>query len=90
MTNAYAWNSEKNDKLKAERDLCFEDIVAEIEHHGVLDDVSNPSPSFPHQRILFIALNNYAVAVPYVMDGETKFFKTAFYSRRATKLYLNR
>ena len=90
MTNAYAWDRDKNKKLIAERGFGFEDIVAEIELRGVLDDVDNPSPSYPHQRILFVALNDYAVAVPYVMDGDTKFLKTAFLSRRATKMYLNR
>ncbi len=90
MTNTYAWDAGKNKKLLAERGFGFEDIVAEIEQGGALDDVDHPSPNYPHQRMLFVALNGYAVAVPYVMDGDTKFLKTAFLSRRATKLYLNR
>ena len=68
--------------------LSFEQIVAEIEMHGVLDDVENPNPAYPHQRVLFVAVDGYAVAVPYVTDGETKFLKTAFHSRRATRIYL--
>ena len=88
MTNSYTWDAEKNKKLLAERGFWFEKIVAEIEQNGVLDDLDNPSPSYPHQRILFVGLNNYAVAVPYVIDGNIKFLKTAFFSRRATKLYL--
>ncbi len=90
MTNTYAWDGDKNTRLIAERGFGFAEIVAEIELHGVLDDVDHTNPNYPHQRIMFVALNNYAVAVPYVMDGETKFLKTAFHSRRATKLYLNR
>jgi uncharacterized DUF497 family protein len=89
MTNSYNWDAEKNRKLLAERGFGFEEIVAEIEHGGVLDDVEHSSPNYPHQRILFVAVKNYAVAVPYVMDGDTKFLKTAFLSRRATKLYLD-
>ena len=88
MTNIYAWDPDKNARLSAEWGLSFEQIVAEIEMHGVLDDVENPNPAYPHQRVLFVAVDGYAVAVPYVTDGETKFLKTAFHSRRATRIYL--
>jgi uncharacterized DUF497 family protein len=90
MTNTYDWDNAKNKKLLAERGLSFESIVAVIEQYGVLDDVENPSANFPHQRALVVAINSYAVIVPYVLEGDTKFLKTAFPSRRATKLYLNR
>ena len=88
MTNTYAWDADKNKWLLAERGFGFEDIVAVIEMHGVLDDVDNPSANYPHQRMLFVALNGYAVAVPYVIDGNAKFLKTAFLNRHATKTYL--
>jgi hypothetical protein len=90
MTDAFAWDAEKNAKLQSEREFGFEDIVAAVEVGGLLDDVSNPNSNFPHQRMLIVALSHYAVAVPCVADGGTKFLKTAFYSRRATKIYLNR
>lgn len=89
MTEIYDWDNEKNEKLLAERGLSFESIVAVIEQYGVLDDIENPSANFPHQRALVVAIDSYAVIVPYVTDGETKFLKTAFPSRRATKIYLN-
>jgi len=89
MAQNFDWNDAKNEQLLAERGISFETIVAVIEHYGVLDDLENPSANFPHQRALVVAINNYAILVPYVMDGNTKFLKTAFPSRRATKLYLN-
>jgi uncharacterized DUF497 family protein len=89
MTNIYDWDNEKNKRLLAERGLNFESIVAVIEQYGVLDDIENPSVNFPEQRALVVAINKYAVLVPYVLDGNTKFLKTAFPSRRATKLYLD-
>ena len=88
MANIYAWDPDKNARLSAERGLSFEQIVAEIDMHGVLDDVEHPNPAYPHQRVLFVAVDGYAVAVPYVMDGEAKFLKTAVHSRRATRIYL--
>ena len=89
MKNTFEWDSRKNDRLVAERGLSFENIVAVIEQYGVLDDIENPSANFPNQRALVVAIDNYAVLVPYVQDGDTKFLKTAFPGRRATRLYLD-
>ena len=84
----FEWDDRKNQKLSAERGISFEMIVAVIDQYGVLDDIENPSANFPHQRALIVAVNGYAVIVPYVTDGDVMFLKTAFPSRRATKLYL--
>ena len=89
MRMNFDWNGEKNDKLLAERGFNFETIVDIVERQGVLDDIENPNEeSFPHQRALIVAVDNYAVFVPYVMDGDTMFLKTAFRSRRFQKKYL--
>ncbi len=89
MTKNFDWDNEKNEKLLAERGFSFETIVAVIEQQGVLDDIENPSANFPYQRALIVAIDNYAVVVPYVPDGDTMFLKTAFHSRVYNKLYLN-
>lgn len=86
----FTWSEEKNAKLQAERGLRFEDIVAAIEAGGLLDDISNPSGNFPDQRALVVAIEGYAVLVPYVESREGLFLKTAFPSRRATRVYLKR
>ena len=89
MTDTYSWDDEKNALLQEQRGFGFADIIAALEDGGLLDDIDHPSPNYPNQRVLYVALNGYAVAVPYVADGETKFLKTAFYDRRANKKYLN-
>lgn len=81
MTKNFDWDNEKNEKLLAERGFSFETIVAVIEQQGVLDDIENPSANFPHQRALIVAIDGYAVVIPYVLDGGTMFRKTAFNSR---------
>lgn len=90
MTNTYSWDDEKDALLQEERGFGFAEIVAAVEAGGVLDDVENPSSNFPHQRALIIELHGYAVFVPYVVTEDHKFLKTAYYSRRHTKQYLNR
>ena len=90
MTNTYAWGADKSETLRRERGFGFEDVVTAIEAKGVLDDISHSNPAYPHQRIMFVDLRGYVIVVPYVMDGETKFLKTAFPDRKATRKYLNR
>jgi len=39
----YAWNSEKNEQLKAGRGVSFEEVVAHIADGDVLDIIENPN-----------------------------------------------
>ncbi len=83
------WNAQKNRKLIEERDISFEDIVFCLQSGGLLDDVSHPNKEkYPHQRILIVAVDEYAYLVPYVEDEEGIFLKTVVPSRKATKQYL--
>ncbi len=82
---AIAWSPEKNRELKsdAERNVCFEDIVAAIESGGVLDDIEHPSSQkYPGRRMLVVLAEAYVYAVPYVRTPEGMFLKTVFPSRR--------
>ena len=88
-TPQYAWDKQKNAWLRSERGFGFEDVVLALEEDGPLDDISHPNPKHSHQRILYVAIQGYAIAVPYVNAGTTKFFKTAYASRRARKQYLS-
>ncbi|MBF0413451.1 MAG: toxin, partial [Desulfamplus sp.] len=80
---------DKNKKLKAERDICFEQVVMYIERGGLLDIVSHPNQSkYLNQHILVVEMNNYVYLVPFVEDENSKFLKTIIPSRKATKDYL--
>jgi hypothetical protein len=66
----------------------FEECVVAIEEGRVLADIANPSPHYPHQRMLVLRIDDYAYVVAYVeTDGEI-FLKTVFPSRKHTVLYL--
>lgn len=87
----FKWNEEKNLMLKRERGISFEEIVIAIERGGVLDVVKHPNEKkYGKQMILFVELNDYAIAVPFVEGKERLFLKTAFPDRRATRKYLGR
>jgi uncharacterized DUF497 family protein len=83
------WNSEKSMALKASRGICFEDVVFYIERGDILDDYLHPNQqAYPGQRIMVIAITDYAYLVPYAENEEELFLKTIIPSRKATQKYL--
>lgn len=80
------WNDLKNQLLRNERSVCFEDILQAIHENRVLADEAHKKK--PNQRMYIVEINNYAYLVPYVEDENKIFLKTIFPSRKATKKYL--
>lgn len=79
------WNSEKNEILKRERGICFEEIAYYIESGQIIGIEENPG--YPNQKIYILEIDNYAIIVPYVENDIEIFLKTAFPSRKYTKKY---
>lgn len=86
ITKKLEWSETKNKWLIKNRNVSFEKIKIAIEKGHVLDDQQHPQLS--HQRLLIVAINNYAYAAPYVEDKQKIFFKTIYPSRKHTKQYL--
>ena len=85
----FAWDDEKNARLRAERGIGFEDVVFHIERGDLLDTVDHPNPSrYAGQRMFIVRREDYVYLVPFVEDGHTMFLKTIIPSRKATKQYL--
>jgi putative transposon-encoded protein len=85
----FSWNSDKNELLKKEREVSFEEVVLAIEQGGLLDILEHPNPdAYPGQRLFVVQIGEYAYLVPYVEDEHEVFLKTIIPSRRATKTYL--
>ena len=80
------WDDEKNQKLKAERDVSFEQISDLILRKAYLDILENPSRE--NQMLFVVRLNNYIYSVPFVIDKKSNIvLKTAFPSRKLNKKY---
>jgi hypothetical protein len=79
------WNLEKNAQLRKIRGLSFEEIVSQIEAGNLLGIKENPARK--NQKIYIIEIDNYAVVVPFIENDREIFLKTAFPSRKYTKLY---
>ena len=87
----FNWNSEKNEQLRAERGICFEEVLFHIENGDVLDILEHPNKErYERQRIFVVAVDEYVHLVPFVEDDEEVFLKTIIPSRKATKRYLGK
>ena len=85
----FRWNHEKNERLKAEREISFEEIVLALEGEGLLDILQHPNKSkYTNQLILVVALDGYIYLVPFVEESNYCFLKTIIPSRKATRDYL--
>ena len=79
------WSSEKNEILKANRGISFEEMAFLIESGRILGIEENPGR--PNQKIYILEIENYAFIVPFIEKDNEIFLKTAFPSRKYTKRY---
>jgi uncharacterized DUF497 family protein len=87
----FRWSEAKNERLKAERRVTFEDMLGAIERGGLLGVLEHANRTrYPHQRIMVVAFQGYAYLVPFVETAEHYFLKTIIPSRKATREHLHR
>ena len=87
----FNWNSEKNEQLRTDRGISFEEILFHIENGDVLDILQHPNQEkYGGQRIFVVEVNEYVDLVPFVEDETEVFLKTIIPSRKATKKYLGK
>ena len=85
------WDLVKNERLKSERGISFEAVLAALDRGDILDDYTHPNQAkYPNQRVLLVQIERYAYIVPYVETESELFLKTIIPSRKATKEYLVR
>ena len=84
----FDWDPDKNQQLKEERGISFEEIALFL-GAGLLWKVTghwNPE-KYPNQSIFLLPIDGYIFAVAFVREGEVFFLKTAFPSRKLTRIY---
>jgi uncharacterized DUF497 family protein len=85
----FDWSTDKNERLKEQRDIAFEEIVFHILHDGLLDILEHPNKEqYSGQRIFVVDVEGYVYLVPFVETEESVFLKTIIPSRKMTKKYL--
>ena len=85
----FAWNPEKNEWLKRERGISFEDVVFHIESGDEVDILEHPNQQrYPGQKIAVVLIEGYVCLVPFVESESEICLKTIIPSRKASKQYL--
>jgi uncharacterized DUF497 family protein len=79
------WDPFKNLELILKRGVAFEEIAEIIMTEDYIDILMHPKKD--NQYIFIVEIKNYIWAVPFVLEGETIFLKTAFPSRKFHKIY---
>lgn len=79
---------EKNELLKQNRGIGFEEIISAIDAGKILAVYDHPDQINYHgQQIYVIEALDYVYLVPFVRNDEGIFLKTIIPSRKAKKLY---
>lgn len=75
------WDSEKNARLRGTGGIDFDDLLKTV----ILGIIQHPGRR--HQKLLLFEVEGYVWAAPCVIRGDELFLKTAFPSRKYTKLW---
>lgn len=81
----FTWNDEKNEWLKKERGLSFDDVLDCFSNGKFYGVYENPSRNFPKQEVFLVAINDYPCIVPFVETDLEIFLKTIIPDRRFKK-----
>lgn len=85
----FSWSNEKNEELKQERNICFEDVIHHIINGDILESCIHPNQKkYPGQKLLVVKIDDYAYLVPYIESENEIFLKTIIPSRKTTKQFL--
>jgi len=85
----FNWDNEKNEKLREERGVSFEEAVLAIEQGQLLDILEHPNKDkYENQNIFVVKIYNYVWLIPFAENENEVFLKTIIPSRKATKQYL--
>jgi uncharacterized DUF497 family protein len=71
----FRWSEEKNDILKENRSISFEDILVALQNGNLIEIIPNPSKNHPEQKCFVVNINNYAYIVPYIENDDSVFLK---------------
>lgn len=85
----YEWDPGKNEWLKKERNISFEQVIFHLSRGDVWKMADHPDQAnYPGQKVYFVVIGEYVYLVPHIIEKEYVFLKTVIPSRKATKMYM--
>ena len=86
MNKTIKWNEEKNQLLKLQRGIDFEQVLDKILNGEIIGKKIHPNKEkYPNQQIFILELDGYICYVPFVENDEEVFLKTIIPSRKLNK-----
>ena len=79
------WDLKKNEKLKRECGVSFEDVLAAVENGDLITIERNTKPEYPHQYLMVIMINGYPHEVPFIETEDMIELITIFPNRKRKK-----
>src|SRR5262249_34861022 len=85
----FSFSPEKNLKLKSERNISFEEIIATIDNGQLIDILGHPNTKkYANQQIYVVQTIDYIYLVPVVAEKKgSLIMKTIIPSRKAVQKY---
>ena len=84
----YEWDPKKNEWLKRNRCISFEQIIFHLSQGNVWRIADHPDQrKYSGQKLYFVVVEDYVYIVPYKQEKEYVFLKTVIPSRKATREY---
>lgn len=84
----FEWSPAKNERLKRERGISFEQIVFHLSQGDLWKCADHPNQrAYPGQKIYFVNVEGYIYLVPHVVEADHIFLKTIIPSRKATRRF---
>ena len=85
----FRWAPDKNDRLKHERGISFEEITVAVEAGALLQIVPHQNPArYLRQKVMVVEVAGYAYLVPFIEEDDHFFLKTIIPSRKATRDFI--
>ena len=82
------WDRKKNELLKKQRGVCFEDVSNAIIENELLDIIPHHnSRKYPNQKVMIVRIREYVFYVPFIEEKNGIFLKTIIPSRKYNALY---
>ena len=80
------WDPQKNEWLKNERGISFEEVLVRMQAGEILHVYDHPNQlRYPGQKIMELLVDDYVCLVPFVETESEVFLKTIIPSRKATR-----
>ena len=87
----FVWDEDKNNVLKQQRNISFEQIILSIENKQIVDVIEHPNKEkYKGQIYIMVNYDEYIYVVPAAISnsGEECHLKTIYPSRKYTKKYI--